>query len=482
MMLRTLFLLCFVFTGFSGYSQTKNIKVYLDTKQFYAPGEGNYVEVNLQFAGLTVDYKPVTGGIQAAVAIEMEIFSENKSVQKRAYLLQSPIVKDSIVDDFYEVQRFALAPGSYSMHLKLMDANRPKSIVEADIPLKINELSNTVSLSDIQIAEYAYPSTTESPFNKSGYFMIPMISNYFPQSFTKMPVYTEIYNTNILSDTVVGVMYKILNSTKNFELDAFGSFQKKKTDAVIPIFKTIDISNLPTGTYTLQISVTNKNFDILSTKEFDFERVNDISTFVDADKIILDPAFQTSIPEDSVGFYLASLIPIARPAEIKNILASLKTKNAEKCRRHIQAFWTVTAPAQPYDEWIQYKKLVLYVEEIYGNNFQEGFETDRGRIYLKYGPPSTLIARESSASEYPYEIWTYNKIGRFSNRRFIFYNPDLVNKTYRLLHSDMLGETKNPGWQQVLSTRNTNRGDVDNPNRNLQPTTGNNSFDYFRNY
>lgn len=79
---------------------------------------------------------------------------------------------------------------------------------------------------------------------------------------------------------------------------------------------------------------------------------------------------------------------------------------------------------------------------LYGNNFQDGFETDRGRVYLKYGAPSTHVVRENSPSEYPYEIWTYNKIGKYSNKRFVFYNPDLTNGAYRLLHSDVLGELK----------------------------------------
>jgi hypothetical protein len=101
---------------------------------------------------------------------------------------------------------------------------------------------------------------------------------------------------------------------------------------------------------------------------------------------------------------------------------------------------------------------------------------------LKFGSPSSVVTKETSPSEYPYEIWTYNKIASFSNKRFIFYNPDLVNNAYRLLHSDMLGETKNLGWQQILAKRNTNNGNVDNPNQNYQQHFGGNSNDLFRQY
>jgi hypothetical protein len=84
--------------------------------------------------------------------------------------------------------------------------------------------------------------------------------------------------------------------------------------------------------------------------------------------------------------------------------------------------------------------------------------------------------------EYPYEIWIYDKIGRFSNRRFIFYNPNLVNNAYTLLHSDMIGELKNDAWPQELSKRNTRLGGVDNPNAHVIDKWGQNAQDDFRQY
>ena len=122
------------------------------------------------------------------------------------------------------------------------------------------------------------------------------------------------------------------------------------------------------------------------------------------------------------------------------------------------------------------------VERVYSNNFQEGFETDRGRVYLQYGAPTNIIKRDNSTNEYPFEIWVYNEIGKFSNKRFIFYNPDLVNNTYRLLHSDMVGELKNPGWQRELAKRTTAGGNVQDPNGNVDDQFGGNANEYFQQY
>jgi len=47
---------------------------------------------------------------------------------------------------------------------------------------------------------------------------------------------------------------------------------------------------------------------------------------------------------------------------------------------------------------------------------KEGWETDRGKIYIKYGAPSNIERRSNDPNIHPYEIWYYQGI----ERRFIF--------------------------------------------------------------
>jgi GWxTD domain-containing protein len=179
---------------------------------------------------------------------------------------------------------------------------------------------------------------------------------------------------------------------------------------------------------------------------------------------------------------LASLIPIAQQETQRSILLHLKEHDPEMSKKFIQSFWIATAGTQAYRQWLSYKSQVQLVQKIYGNNFMDGYETDRGRVYLQYGSPTNIVTRENSPTEYPYEIWQYNKIERFSNKRFIFYNPELTNKNYRLIHSDMIGEIKNSNWPQVLNSRNTPNGTIDDPNSNVQEHFGGSSNTLFRQY
>jgi len=472
----------FLITPLSSFGQSPKLRAYLDTKQFYDPSIGNYLEIQMQFVGYSFNYSALKEGLQATVAVRLKLISVNKDTLSDTYLLNSPVFKDSLIDDFYDIRRIKLAPGKYELSLELQDINNMSKTIRAQQTVEVVSLSNIASISTIEIAEYAYPDTLASTFQKSGFYLIPRISNYYPTQLNRLPVYFEVYNLNLSEDSIVGLKQTIINVESKVELENYTTFNRLKPELVTPIFKTVDLSLLPTGKYVLNYSLVNRLMEDKYQESYEFERTNDFMDSLQTEDIILDPSFQESISEDSVSFFLESLIPIAKPAEVKNIISTLKSKDIPLMRKHIQAFWKYTAPNAPYDAWLNYKSQILLVEREYANNFQEGFETDRGRVYLKYGSPSTINARETSPTEYPYEIWIYNKIGAFSNRRFVFYNPDLVNNAYRLLHSDMLGELKNPAWQQILVKRNTMNGDVDNPNKFNQRVWGGNSNDLFRQY
>jgi len=463
-------------------AQEKNIKAYLDTKEFFAPEIGNYLEIYLQFVGSSVKYVSTNGGLQAKVSIEFDVLKNDSVIKSDSYILESPLIKDSIIDDFYEIKRFVLEPGEYDLKIQLTDVNNPKSQTGGKQKIKIDDFRTIASISDIEVAEYAYESSQENNFVKSGFHIIPLITNFYPADLTKIPAYFEVYNSDKIGDSIVGIIQKIINDDNEAEMEDFVSFSRVSPAPVIPIFKKTDISKLASGNYRLEVILTDCKLNAVAKKTYFFQRSNDLEIEFNPENIVLDPAFQKTVTDDSVFYFLESLIPIAKPAEIKNIISTFKTKDKEKSRKHLQAFWVQTSGKDSYNSWLKYKYQVQQAEHNYHTNYQQGFETDRGRVFLKYGAPNSIVSKETSPSEYPYEIWTYNKIGKFSNRRFVFYNPDLVNNAYRLLHSDMLGELKNPAWQQILNKRNTVNGDIDNPNKFKSDHWGGNSNDYFRQY
>lgn len=470
-------LMCLQF-NLTGQTNHK-LTAYLQTKQFSAPGIGNYVEIQIQYVGYTVKYLPVENGLIGELAVQLSISQHGSVVQSDAYRLKTPVMVDSLVDDFYDVKRFALPAGDYQVALTLLDLNSDNAPINTRFNIQIEEYQDVISISDILIAETASKGNENSPFFKSGYEIIPRIATFYPEELNTLPAYFEIYNTDEIGDSVFGIKQSIVNAETGEELEKLTRFSKHSADKVIPVFRQIDLTEIPSGTYTLNYTLLDRNMLELSVQTYEFERSNDIHETLNMNEIVIDPSFQNSITRDSLDYYLASLIPISKPAQVRTIITTLKGKNEVDKRKLFQAYWRETAGTKMYDEWMQYKLRVNAVEDEYASNFQPGFETDRGRVFLQYGAPSRKFIRENSSSEYPYEIWEYNKIGVFSNKKFIFYNPDLVNNQYRLLHSDMVGEQKNPRWSYELVKRNTVNGNVDDPDQYNTNSWGNNSREVF---
>lgn len=468
--------------SFASNAQERRLRAYLDNKQFFAPEVGNYVEFHLQFIGHSINYKGKDGGLIGDLAVRMKISNGDSVVQQDAYRLETPFMKDSLVEDFYDVKRFQLEPGTYEFELELTDLNSEGNPLKTTQMLVVTEMSDAISISDIEVAEYAKKGDGTSPFFKSGYDIIPRLVTFYPKELNSIPVYFELYNTDQLPDSVFAVRQTVTNAATGVELMGLRQTTRHITNSVVPYLRELDISTVPTGKFIVSFKLLNRNMMELAEESYEFERSNDGAFELNASEIVMDPAFQSSITDDSVGFYLESLIPISSATGIKNIIAVSKSKNGDEARKHIQLFWMATDPDNTYEAWMKYKIQVQRVERIYSNNFQEGFETDRGRVFLQYGAPTNIIKRDNSTSEYPFEIWVYNEIGKFSNKRFIFYNPDLVNNTFRLLHSDMVGELKNTGWQRELSKRNTTGVNVDNPNGNTEDQFGGGANEYFEQY
>jgi GWxTD domain-containing protein len=480
----TLLILAMIFCGLS-FSQDKNLKAYLSEGQFFTPESGNYIEIQLNFTGYSLNYISKDKSTFAELEIS-QVFSQNDTiVLADRYLLKSPVVIDSFIEDFYDIQKYPLAPGEYNYDLVIKDVNSKKEALTVNKRIEIQDFSKDLSLSTFTAAETIMPNPQEqSIFTKIGYDVIPMLGNYYPTEIQNMLYYLEVYNTDSgLEDSVYVVEQKIVGRDVNLDLDQYTRYFRYQGSAIQPVSKVIDISLLPTGSYTVELNILNRDKIVLGRSSFDFDRnnteeVNEIAY----ESIILDPAFEESIPQDSSGYYVASLIPISGQLEVKNIIRLLKLRDRDQNHRYLQAFWKQAAPENAYEGWMKYKAQVQAVEKLFSTNFQVGFETDRGRVYLQYGSPSSVIEQPSSPAEYPYEIWQYDQIQQFSNRRFIFYSSTNLNEDYRLLHSDMLGEIQNNRWKYALNKRNTPDSNLDDPTGGATPHFGGNSSRYYNSY
>jgi GWxTD domain-containing protein len=116
-----------------------------------------------------------------------------------------------------------------------------------------------------------------------------------------------------------------------------------------------------------------------------------------------------------IDFALEALRHITRPEE----LDSLKAGSQSTRLTHLEEFWRAkdTTPETEYNEvMVEYYRRVDYaMREFSSLRGDDGYKTDRGRIYILYGPPTKTERMLDPQAGYQ-EIWTYDKHGK----KFVF--------------------------------------------------------------
>lgn len=127
-------------------------------------------------------------------------------------------------------------------------------------------------------------------------------------------------------------------------------------------------------------------------------------------------------------YAIRALYPIAPEDTIDELLSGSKEERAEA----LNNFWQQRdpTPTTRYNERMaEYYRRVDYAYFNFKTLEQrDGTRTDRGKIYILYGPPTT-IDRQMQPGASPREVWTYRNA---VNRQFIFANGGTTG-AYRLV-------------------------------------------------
>jgi GWxTD domain-containing protein len=470
----------FIFILLFAVSATAKPKVFFNYKTFYTPDKSAYVTTMLQFSSGTLKYFAAEGGLQSSIEITQLFRLGDSIVMVDKYILDSPLMRDSIVEDFFDVQNYGLVPGIYNYELVVKDLTSGESIVGAQ-SLEIKSLgAKEIKFSGVEFIQSANPTEEKSNFVKNGFFLLPYMTNYFPPEMEKIAFYLEMYNTvDVLTEGEQFLLtYSIIDQRTGKDLEGIFQFKRLNASPIVPIIGYLPITAVPSGDFDLTLNVINKDNDTIASEQVFFQRRSDaLAHAINVENIDIDASWMADVTGDSVAYYLGATMQIAPRFEYETIRKMLKTDDTTSMKEYFYSFWKQTAPTNPGFEWYQFKTQMWKVEKLFATQIKAGWETDRGRIWLKYGAPNQFIDRPNEPSAYPYQIWHYYRIGQRSDIRFVFYNPDLVTNDYPMLHSDMQGELQNYRWQNELHKRDSPNYDLDNPGGSAQ--YGGNSSLYY---
>jgi len=436
------FLILFCALPFGAISQSMQASA--EIYQFQS-ADGPYVDIFFYILGSKIKQSP-----DSRKSVEIKYFIE-KGDQVFAGDKYNLVVEALGVSDFMDLRRHSLEPGKYLFRAEIRDNQDSSQIVQVMEELDI-EMNDAPGFSDIQLLSHATKTTDRSKWTKNGYDFIPLPFDFIGTDQNVLTVYTELYGSDKLLSDDFYLKYGIIST--GAEGKALIEKHKKMSPAAVsPLVQSLDVTGLTTGEYDIHVGAYDREHSLLAEAKTTFTRLNPAADSLMAKNSgkYLNNSFTLKMDADSLRYALKAVAAKISQTQTEALNYLIKKGEVSEQRQYLHSFWRNMDDDDPQQAYADYMEIANYADRVFKSGFGHGFETDRGRIYLRYGAPNDVVSVEDEPSAPPYEIWIYYAfpVTGQSNVKFLFYSPELAN-SYELLHSTCENEINNPAWEQML--------------------------------
>ena len=210
----------------------------------------------------------------------------------------------------------------------------------------------------------------------------------------------------------------------------------------------VDLAGLPPGDYRLEVSAGGRGGgadSVVRTAAFRMAGFETEAAIADATPSQDVFAGMSEARLDTLYLPLVYLMT----AEEQGSYPSL---TLEGKRRWLRLFWEKRAPTAGTPRNEAQEDFYARIAEA-NRRFREGgsaqipgWRTDRGRIFIKYGPPDEVLNRPQAGNTRPYEVW---KFSRGRALKYVFLDQTLFGN-YVLIWTSDRREPSRPNWQELL--------------------------------
>ncbi len=425
--------------------------------RFKLDSVNTYLEIYYSFPQNKLSKFPIDSkGFYVGAILHIQIIdSLNKPVINQRFKIQSPYVKTSSKNENRNLMGaigFDLNTGKYLMKISatdLGDSTNKKMYTEN---LLIHPFFNDkISVSDVELCSRIVPSKNKSSiFYKNTFEVIPNPSLIYSNKLPVLFYYAELYNLKEDHYTSNLVLIKQVFNSRNKLVFKQVKSVKRVENSIVEV-GIVNLRKFLTDSYTLVISLndTSKGIGSSSSQKFFYYNPNKMN--------------KTNSQLSSRAPYLSSEYGVLTESDCdllfdeskylatsKEISSYKKLKTLDAKRRFLYNFWLKRDPnpSTKVNEFKEkYMKRLQYVNENFGTLNKPGYKTDRGRVYLIYGPYDQIDRYPNEPNRKPYEIWYYNSI----EGGVIFVFGDIGGYSdYELLHSTKKGEFHDYSWQRRI--------------------------------
>ncbi len=372
-----------------------------DTYYFLSPdstrnGFDYRLDVYVAFANDIMQFvKERQGNFTAGYDLYVSIFDN-----KRNLVVEKTTSKKISVQTFEETNdrnlsnkhqlNFDLIPGQYKLALDLTDLDTQKSLHrEKEINIQGFDLNN-ISVSEILFADKVLFDSLQGIQE-----IIPNLTRNFVEPNSEFWAFFEIYPQS--SHHELNLIYTITDAAEQQVIRNERTLWADKK--IIPYLFDLSKDIKTPGRYTLNVQIEENNKNATAKAKFSANWSN-----FKFSKLNINTAIETlkEFIADKDYKYLKQASDSSKEAWIEN-------------------YWKKRDPTPDTKENELQEEFYRRVD--IANNFftinaldKEGWKTDRGNIYIKYGPPTDVERHQDQLNLPPYEIWYYAKI----ERRYVF--------------------------------------------------------------
>ncbi len=395
------------------YVSSGEVKFYANKSLFFVSDSLDRADIYYMLDGSSIGD---TGVVTYKLTLELKDRAGSKKPIKSEQTIRTHISSENpfMIDMF----TLFLQPGDYDLTMKIEAGQKLSGAVK--MMLHTPSMPDTLCLSDIELI-WSTGTDTNSIFSRYGLKLVPNpLDAYFPGHDTLIYLF-EV--NNLVPDTGKYVVTAVIEDADGKVYKSIRPQVKDKDGGqTAVVLGGADLNGLLTGRYRLRVQVTDLSSmkSAYGVREF----VYSYGAVVQADTEILNYA----------GFieYFASPDEMDQYRDMPDQGKILFLKK----------FWHRHGFTIP-----EIVERVKYADEHFSIGKKKGRFTDRGRIYIKYGPPDEIERSGIQMKDMDKETWFYYR-GR--GLEFVFVDIDGTGD-YKLVYSNAQDEPSMPNWRDYLS-------------------------------
>jgi GWxTD domain-containing protein len=436
-------------------------RIDMDLARFAAEGAQTYLEVYYGIPEQSLAFREDSGKYRGGVRMMLEIRSESSSVATREWAVPHTLADTAGLrraQSLMGMVSLALPRGEYRLILTASDLEAPGRRDSLSTPLSVKGFEEErADLSDVELCSSIRQSDNkESIFYKNTLEVIPNASRMYGAGLPILQYYVEVYNLAKSDGSTPAIARISVINSAGREVKTHARPKSRQHNSTVEV-GTVNLSGLPGGSYRLRVALldtaaTPERLLATSEKKFFVYRVPGAGG---------DSLANAQLEAPSGGEYSFQTEEEVHRAydEAQYIATQMEERQYEqmpdlKGRQNFMAdFWRRRDPdpSTAVNEFkTAYYERIAYANARLSNRFNDGWKSDRGRVYIIYGPYDEIDRAPSTAESLPYEIWQYNNVQ--GGVIFVFVDRNNFGD-YLLVHSTHRNELHNENWLEEHARR-----------------------------